>query len=640
MLKYSIKRLAFLCLSILVSTPILASNQKLRDLLENYRTQKKIEFEKAEFESSPRFHNSITDQNLRLMSQANFLYQTKSYGESRKFLNQIKKEELPFQNYLKFLRLDYMLYLKQGNFQEIRKRLITRSKDSKYMIFLEEGSVFSETLSLIKKNRKLTTIFLNKSVAAFPKSEASIKAFQYLQTCEADYSLKFHQLMNLARLTELVPGLDDWILSLLEQDRIDYGRSKQIPFLQARLLRRLGRFDRVEGLLENLDEKSQDSMKPGRLANLAAHMYLDRDLTGKGFSWYYRIANSPKLSYLQRKRLAFNLAEHGYFREAGTRFESLKKVTGSRSVRWAYFWSLYRSEQYTKALRRLNRNRTPPLDPASREMLTYWKSVVLDKLGQKRKSEIEKNRLLEKFPDSIYAIALTPRAVDGDPRPSESASGNFLNDDIFDQRKWLEGRTDRIKSMRKAKKAKEPDLLNSLEKNEFPKPYRNWVETVSGVLGLDSHLVFSIMRAESFYNPYARSLVGAMGFLQIMPLTAFRISLELQDENFKVEDLEDPRINLLYGIYYIDKLLRAFDGNKILAVGSYNAGPDAMMDWIRHCLPCNSMELVESVNYRETRRYIKKVIGFYGRYSKVYSGRREFSINKDVAQTVYSGRLY
>ena len=86
-------------------------------------------------------------------------------------------------------------------------------------------------------------------------------------------------------------------------------------------------------------------------------------------------------------------------------------------------------------------------------------------------------------------------------------------------------------------------------------------------------------------------------------------------------DLEDPAINLRYGIYYFSKLLDRFDGVFPLAVASYNGGPHNVSRWYeRHQGNIDLDAYVEQIEYDETRDYVKRVSGHYARYVAIYEG--------------------
>ncbi len=154
----------------------------------------------------------------------------------------------------------------------------------------------------------------------------------------------------------------------------------------------------------------------------------------------------------------------------------------------------------------------------------------------------------------------------------------------------------------------------------FPKAYDDVVGPVSEVFNRSRFLILSIMRAESFYNNEARSPVGAVGLMQMMPYTAIKIANLVKDFDFQMSELSRPEVSIGYGAYYIDKLQRYYQENPILAVAAYNAGPKAVNQWIETCRHCTMDEFVESIPYKETRNYVKKVISYFFNYFRVYDG--------------------
>lgn len=83
-------------------------------------------------------------------------------------------------------------------------------------------------------------------------------------------------------------------------------------------------------------------------------------------------------------------------------------------------------------------------------------------------------------------------------------------------------------------------------------------------------LIRAVIQQESGGNPKARSEVGAVGLMQLMPATAKEIAGELGYQDY---DLEDPETNRRFGTYYLEKLLRQFDGDVELALTAYHSGP-------------------------------------------------------------------
>lgn len=110
---------------------------------------------------------------------------------------------------------------------------------------------------------------------------------------------------------------------------------------------------------------------------------------------------------------------------------------------------------------------------------------------------------------------------------------------------------------------------------------------------LSPALLMAVMKAESDFNPTVISKAGAVGLMQLVPETAIRHG---------VRNLYDVRENIAGGAKHLRYLLDRFHGNIRLALAAYNAG-ERKVDRYRQIPP-----------FKETRTYVKKVMGFYRDY--------------------------
>ncbi len=148
-------------------------------------------------------------------------------------------------------------------------------------------------------------------------------------------------------------------------------------------------------------------------------------------------------------------------------------------------------------------------------------------------------------------------------------------------------------------------LETQLERDLHPQRFGEAFGAAARRHGLNPALLLGLAKQESRFTPGVRSVVGAVGLMQLMPETA----AELAGRALSGSELEDPQRNTELGSLYLRRLLQQWQGDPLLTVASYNAGPGAVETWINPRLRQAPELWVEAIPYPETRLYVKKVLG-------------------------------
>ncbi len=128
---------------------------------------------------------------------------------------------------------------------------------------------------------------------------------------------------------------------------------------------------------------------------------------------------------------------------------------------------------------------------------------------------------------------------------------------------------------------------------------RQHIQYAAARYGISGALVDAVAWQESRYNHRARSSVGAIGVMQLMPGTARQLG---------VTDPTNLHENIMGGAAYLRKQLDRFGNNVPLALAAYNAGPGAVQKY--GGIP----------PYRETRNYVRQIMGRMAQSAFTYGG--------------------
>jgi len=158
----------------------------------------------------------------------------------------------------------------------------------------------------------------------------------------------------------------------------------------------------------------------------------------------------------------------------------------------------------------------------------------------------------------------------------------------------------------------------------FPLPHREAIFTNAFLYDLDPALIYGVIRQESAFMEDARSPVGALGLMQLMPSTGKQTARALKIRYRGRQALLHSDQNIRLGSAYLNKLMRRFNGSPVLAAAAYNAGPHRVNRWLPDKADVPASLWVERIPFRETRRYVRRVLA----YASIFEWRLEQPVTR------------
>ena len=164
----------------------------------------------------------------------------------------------------------------------------------------------------------------------------------------------------------------------------------------------------------------------------------------------------------------------------------------------------------------------------------------------------------------------------------------------------------------------------------FPLAFKDLFKKNAKINQIPMHLLMALARQESSFHHEATSPVGAKGLMQLMPATAKQVASNNNISFDPVVGLYDAGINIALGSLYFKKMLDRFNGNRILAIASYNAGPTRVSRWRKKTggnIPFDAW--IEAIPFNETRNYVQNVLAFSSIYAKKLNESEEIISNQE-----------
>ncbi|QNN45757.1 lytic transglycosylase domain-containing protein [Thermomonas brevis] len=134
---------------------------------------------------------------------------------------------------------------------------------------------------------------------------------------------------------------------------------------------------------------------------------------------------------------------------------------------------------------------------------------------------------------------------------------------------------------------------------------------------LDPAWVAAEIRAESVFDPNARSGADARGLMQVVPATGAAIAAKIGQPWSGGDTLFDADANIAIGSAYLRQLMDRYGGKPYQVIAGYNAGPTPLNRWMSQRPAMDPDFWIETISYKETREYVARVLSF----STVYDWR-------------------
>ncbi len=405
---------------------------------------------------------------------------------------------------------------------------------------------------------------------------------------------------------------------------------------------------------------SLNQMRPSSLGNFAQYCAKTNDLYCEG--WMQKFANFYSRSSQEMRAMTKyvpDLPERGHYTHALTKATQSYKAPDLDQAAFDAAMILFLTEKYDQSEKSFRQFLDDFPKSTYRFRARYWLSEALVRQKEDDKAKLVRADLQKDSPLTFYGLLAsfgTGKEIEGaieaaTPKASTSDPG-LLPHEILRLRRTesllAEGCVDlassELKEFRSRDALSSPFLMylaalhNELKNYSssfsilselfqrgyegiystytlrmiFPVEYFDTIKKYANEFKIDPVLVLSLMKQESAFDKQIGSNVGAIGLMQLMPATAGDMMPDVARA-----DLVDADLNIQLGTKYLARLLNRFNGNIVLALAGYNAGPGAADRWMKDSPPKRGMlEFIESIPFKETREYVTSIIRNYYWYSK------------------------
>lgn len=154
----------------------------------------------------------------------------------------------------------------------------------------------------------------------------------------------------------------------------------------------------------------------------------------------------------------------------------------------------------------------------------------------------------------------------------------------------------------------------------FPLHHGDTIRREAAKNALDPAWIAAEIRAESVFNPRARSQANALGLMQVVPATGATTAAKIGLPWSGAASLYDSDTNIALGSAYLRELLNKY-GLPYVTIAAYNAGPTPTARWQTQRPGFPADFWIETISYKETREYVARVLAFSVLYDWRLNGK-------------------
>ena len=146
------------------------------------------------------------------------------------------------------------------------------------------------------------------------------------------------------------------------------------------------------------------------------------------------------------------------------------------------------------------------------------------------------------------------------------------------------------------------------------------IRTIAAEHGVDPMLVKAVVWRESRFEPQKVGTAGERGLMQLTEGAASEWVRENRVQNFQVEELFDPKVNIQAGTWYLARAIGHWKNQSDpvpFALAEYNAGASRAQRWAGDTsvvIPPDKFR--DNIDFPGTKRYVETILDRYDFYKR------------------------